>query len=51
MRVGSAVFLSTGGGSGLGAGTARRLAARGARVVLADVAYDAAAALAMEKNP
>jgi NAD(P)-dependent dehydrogenase (short-subunit alcohol dehydrogenase family) len=48
MQIEEIVFLITGGGSGLGAGSARHLAARGAKVVLADVAYDAAASLASE---
>jgi NAD(P)-dependent dehydrogenase (short-subunit alcohol dehydrogenase family) len=37
MQIENSVFLITGGGSGLGAATARRLAAGGASVVLADV--------------
>ena len=40
--------LVTGGGSGLGAATARALAARGAKVALLDVNLDAAQALADE---
>ena len=37
MQIENSVFLITGGGSGLGAATARRLTAGGAKVVLADV--------------
>ena len=37
MKIRDTVFLVTGGGSGLGAATARMLCAEGARVVLADV--------------
>ena len=40
--------IVTGGGSGLGAATARALAARGARVCVLDVNADAAAAVARE---
>lgn len=41
MRVGGSTFFITGGGSGLGAATARLLAENGARVVLADVNEEA----------
>ena len=41
-------FLITGGASGLGAATARRLAATGANVVISDVNADAGAKLARE---
>lgn len=37
MKIENSVFVITGGGSGLGAATARRLVSAGARVVLADV--------------
>ncbi|MCX7897753.1 MAG: 3-hydroxyacyl-CoA dehydrogenase [Rhodocyclaceae bacterium] len=37
MRIDGNVFLVTGGASGLGAGTVRYLAARGARIMIADV--------------
>jgi len=48
MDIAGKAFLVTGGGSGLGAATARRLVAGGARVVLADLAEQAGAALAGE---
>ncbi|MER1968582.1 3-hydroxyacyl-CoA dehydrogenase [Castellaniella sp. GW247-6E4] len=48
MDIQDKVFIITGGASGLGAGTARSLAADGARVVLADVQDDAGEALARE---
>jgi len=48
MDIQDKVFIITGGASGLGAGTARRLAADGARVVLADVQDEAGEALARE---
>jgi len=48
MDIHDKVFIITGGASGLGAGTARRLAADGARVVLADVQDEAGEALARE---
>jgi NAD(P)-dependent dehydrogenase (short-subunit alcohol dehydrogenase family) len=40
------VFLVTGGASGLGEGTAKRLAAHGAKVVIADLQEDKGNALA-----
>lgn len=48
MEIRDQVFLISGGGSGLGAATARALAARGGRVVLADLAVEAGEALATE---
>ena len=37
MEIAGKVFVVTGGASGLGEGTARRLAAAGGRVVIADL--------------
>jgi NAD(P)-dependent dehydrogenase (short-subunit alcohol dehydrogenase family) len=48
MEINAKVFLVTGGGSGLGAATARALVARGARVVVADVNHDAGLRLVNE---
>ncbi|HSJ45711.1 MAG TPA: SDR family NAD(P)-dependent oxidoreductase [Euzebyales bacterium] len=48
MRLDDATFIVTGGGSGLGAATARALAAGGANVVLADVNVDAGTSTAAE---
>lgn len=48
MQIKDSVFIITGGASGLGAGTARLLAAHGARVVLADLNDAAGNALAAE---
>ena len=48
MRIENRVFLVTGGASGLGAATVRGLARAGARVVIADLALAAGAALAAE---
>ncbi|MCB5944698.1 3-hydroxyacyl-CoA dehydrogenase [Acidocella sp. KAb 2-4] len=48
MQIDSRVFLITGGGSGLGAATARHLAARGAKVALADINAETGEALAAE---
>ena len=48
MQIKDSVFIVTGGASGLGAGTARLLAARGARVVIADLNRPAGEALAAE---
>ena len=48
MQVAGSTFVVTGGASGLGAGTARMLAAAGANVVIADVDEANGAALARE---
>ena len=48
MEINNNVFVVTGGGSGLGAATARMIVARGGKVVLADVNKEAGEALAAE---
>ncbi|MDN5848110.1 MAG: 3-hydroxyacyl-CoA dehydrogenase [Nitrococcus sp.] len=48
MQIKGNVYLVTGGGSGLGQATARRLAAHGARLVIADTDAPAARTLAEE---
>lgn len=48
MQLKSSVFIVTGGSSGLGAATARRFHAGGARVVIADVNVERGQALAVE---
>ncbi len=48
MEIKSSTFIVTGGASGLGAATARALAAVGGKVVIADVNVDAGSALAAE---
>jgi NAD(P)-dependent dehydrogenase (short-subunit alcohol dehydrogenase family) len=48
MDIAGKVFIVTGGASGLGEGTARMLAANGAKVVVADVQADKGQALARE---
>lgn len=48
MDIANKVFIVTGGASGLGAGTARMLAANGAKVVIADVQDEAGGKLARE---
>ena len=50
-RLGGKVAIITGGASGLGALTCKRLVAEGARVVVADIRADAAQALADEIGP
>ncbi|MCB1352871.1 MAG: SDR family NAD(P)-dependent oxidoreductase [Rhodobacteraceae bacterium] len=48
MDINGAIALVTGGGSGLGAATARRLAGQGARVAVMDRSADAASAVAAD---
>jgi NAD(P)-dependent dehydrogenase (short-subunit alcohol dehydrogenase family) len=48
MQIQDNVFIITGGASGLGAATARMIAAAGGKVVLADVQVEAGTALAAE---
>lgn len=48
MKIDNSVFVVTGGGSGLGAATARMLVAAGGKVVLADVNQAAGEAVARE---
>jgi NAD(P)-dependent dehydrogenase (short-subunit alcohol dehydrogenase family) len=48
MDIAGKVFIVTGGASGLGEGTARMLAAHGAKVVIADLQVDKGEALAKE---
>ncbi len=50
-RLAGRTALVTGGASGFGAGIARRFAAEGARVIVADLAEDAALALAASLGP
>lgn len=48
MQIKDRVFIVTGGASGLGEGTARRLAANGAHVVIADMQAERGAAIAAD---
>ncbi len=48
MRLAGKTAIVTGGGSGFGAGIARKFAAEGARVMVADINHDAANAIADE---
>lgn len=51
MEIQNKVFVVTGGGSGLGAATARMLLGKGAKVVLADVNREAGSAMAEALGP
>ncbi|MCY1127522.1 3-hydroxyacyl-CoA dehydrogenase [Frigidibacter sp. RF13] len=51
MQISGSVILITGGASGLGAATARALAAAGARVVIADLNEEAGRAMVAELGP
>src|SRR5580704_15398954 len=48
MKIEGSTFFVTGGGSGLGAACARRFAARGGNVLIADVQEEASQKLAAE---
>ena len=48
MEIAGKVFIVTGGASGLGEGTARRLTAKGGKVVIADMQVDKGEAIAKE---
>ena len=51
MQIKGSTFVVTGGGSGLGAATVRRLAAAGAQVAILDLQQEAGARLAGELGP
>jgi NAD(P)-dependent dehydrogenase (short-subunit alcohol dehydrogenase family) len=51
VRLADKVAIVTGGAGGIGAATARRLAAEGARVVVADIVADKAQAVASDIGP
>ena len=51
MHIKDKCFLISGGGSGLGAATARTIIQEGGQVVIADLNQDAGAALATELGP
>jgi NAD(P)-dependent dehydrogenase (short-subunit alcohol dehydrogenase family) len=51
MRLAGKVAIVTGGAGGIGSATARRLVSEGARVVVADIAAEAAMAVAAEIGP
>lgn len=51
MEIQGAVFIVTGGGSGLGAATVRMLCAAGGRVVVADIDQESGQRLAAELGP
>ena len=51
MRLSSKTAIVTGGASGFGAGIVRKFVAEGARVIIADINGEAAAALAAELGP
>ena len=50
MDIAGKVFIVTGGASGLGEGTARMLAANGAKVLIADMQAEKGEAISQEIN-